>query len=351
MLIITTENEKKWNEIVKSFVNWDIYYLCKYTKSLELHGDGTAFLIYYEYHNTAICYTIMQKDISAFSYLTKYIEKNKWFDWETPYGYGGPLEKGNIDNEFLKMFIEELTAYCKKNHVVSQFLRFHPLLENYKNWKEICHTHHLKSTIFIDTTSEELIMKNMDTKNRNMIRKAIKNEVSIQIEESEHIEEFMKIYEETMQRNKADNYYYFNKEYFEYIFREMKGQIKMFCAYYKEKIISAAIFFYNENYMHYHLSGTLKEYKTFASTNLLLYEAAVWAYKHGIKKLHLGGGVGNEDSLFHFKKQFNKNGKIDFYIGKNIFDIEQYNILVEIRKENDKSFKKDTSFMIQYRFE
>lgn len=351
MIIITTEEEKQWNDIVKSFSNWDIYYLCQYSKSLELHGDGQAYLIYFEKDKKRICYIVIQKDISKFKYLTECIEADTWFDWETPYGYGGPLEEGGIDREFLEIFMEELTKYGKENHIISQFLRFHPLLENYKHWEEVFEVRHLKNTIFMDTTDEEAIMRNMDTKNRNMIRKAIKNEITIQIEEDQHIEEFISIYEKTMKKNNADNYYYFSKEYFQYIFSAMREQTKLFCAYYQGKIISAAIFFYNKNYMHYHLSGALEEYKILASMNLLLYQAAVWANHQGIQKLHLGGGVGSEDSLFHFKKQFHKNGKIDFCIGKNIFDIEKYNSLLEIRKSRESDFRVDNSFMIQYRYE
>ena len=38
-----------WNKIVKSFSNWDIYYLCEYALSFKIHGDGDVFLIYFEY--------------------------------------------------------------------------------------------------------------------------------------------------------------------------------------------------------------------------------------------------------------------------------------------------------------
>ena len=36
---------------------------------------------------------------------------------------------------------------------------------------------------------------------------------------------------------------------------------------------------------------------------------------------------------------------------KNIFDIEKYNSLLEIRKSRENDFRVDNSFMIQYRYE
>ena len=43
--IINISEITKWNETVKSFKNWDIYYLNEYAQSLMLHGDGEAFLL------------------------------------------------------------------------------------------------------------------------------------------------------------------------------------------------------------------------------------------------------------------------------------------------------------------
>ena len=44
----TTAQQQKWDEIVKSFNQSDVYWLCGYTKAFELHGDGTPLLLYYD---------------------------------------------------------------------------------------------------------------------------------------------------------------------------------------------------------------------------------------------------------------------------------------------------------------
>ena len=38
--IVTLEEIEKWNHIVKSFKNYDIYYLSNYVKAFKIHGDG-----------------------------------------------------------------------------------------------------------------------------------------------------------------------------------------------------------------------------------------------------------------------------------------------------------------------
>jgi len=142
---------------------------------------------------------------------------------------------------------------------------------------------------------------------------------------------------------------YFSQIYFDYLIKEMEGNVIFFYAFFEGMPVSASIFFYNDKYMHYHLSGTLSEYRKYAATNLIISEAAEWAASYGIQKFHLGGGVGIDDSLLSFKKHFNRNGLINFCIGRNIFDMNAFNELVKLRKKNDAQFDETKPFLIQYR--
>ncbi len=102
--------------------------------------------------------------------------------------------------------------------------------------------------------------------------------------------------------------------------------------------------------MHYHLSGSVLEYRNLAPSNLLLYKAALWGCEQGFKTFHLGGGVGSgEDNLYKFKAAFNRNSDYRFSIGKEIFDESTYARLVNIRKENDSNFNPESSYFPLYR--
>lgn len=347
--IITCENRDKWNSIVKKASNWDVYYLWEYAISLKIHGDGEPLLIYYKGSSCEVYYVVMQKDIADDTIFSLYLDKGQLFDWETPYGYGGPLINGVLNEEDLKQLNELLGRYCESHGIVTQFIRFHPLLENQTNSSLIIESAYLKQTIFIDTSEKELIMKNMDSKNRNMIRKAQKSGVSIFCDNGEYLDAFIDIYNSTMDQKKAQEYYYFSRDYYYFLRDNMKENVIFFYAVYEKRVIGASIFFFNENFLHYHLSGTYIEFRKLAPTNLLLYEAALWANDHGISKLHLGGGVGSEDSLFGFKKQFNKNGYLSFYVGRTIFNQKAYKQLMQLRKKNDTNFDLNNNFLIQYR--
>ncbi len=350
MNIIQVEERKLWNDTVKSFSEWDIYYLNEYACSLQLHGDGEPWLIYHEKDGCRICYVMMQQDLADFRPLTSKLKKEEYYDWTTPYGYGGPLTEGGITVSWVIDFIEELTYWCKDHRIVSQFFRFHPLMQNQKILEKVSDIVYLKKTVYMDTYNKDTIFENMTPNNRNMVRKALKNEIEIIIDHGERVEEFIKIYEATMKNNGAEDYYYFENQYFDYLIQQMQPYQVFFYAWYQGMPISASIFFYNEKYMHYHLSGTLPEYRKLAAANLLLSKAADWAAERGIKKFHLGGGVAEEDSLLSFKKHFNRKGLLDFCIGRTIFDKKAFDELIELRKQSNDDFENDSgSYLIKYR--
>lgn len=338
-----------WNECVKSFHSWDIYYLYEYAYSFMLHGDGEILLIYFENNQDRFCYVVMQNDISSHAFFSGVLEKELFYDWETPYGYGGPLCDAPLSNYSKEVFQYEIRAYCREHNIVSQFVRFHPLLENYKVIPEIIETRFLRDTIYMDTSvSTEMIMKNMDSKNRNMVRKGIKNGVTIVCKPIEEIGDFIPMYNDTMKHNNAEEYYTFQQNYFDSL-RDMRENACVFYAVYEMKVISGAIIFFNDKYAHYHLSGSDFAYRQYAPSNLLLYEVACWAQERGIEKFHLGGGMSSDDSLFGFKKQFNKNGRAPFVVGRTIFLQDVYETLLDIRESVDDKFDRNNRFMIQYR--
>ena len=99
-------------------------------------------------------------------------------------------------------------------------------------------------------------------------------------------------------------------------------------------------------YLHYHLSGALKDFRELQANSLLLYEVAKWGSENGYKKFHLGGGYTSEDdSLYKFKKSFSKREDNDFFIGKKIYNKEQYDYLMNVLGENCE----DSSFFPAYR--
>lgn len=335
LTVITMNELDKWEQIVKSFDTYDVYYLPEYVKAFEMHGDGEPNLVFYQDGQIRALNVVMKRDIAESPLFNTKIPPQTYFDFATPYGYGGFLIEGNINQLSIEKLNNEYTNYCKNQGIVSEFVRFHPVLNNCDSVKEIYDITRLGKTITMYLDSRETIWNLISSKNRNVIRKAKKSGVEIYWGRDQKLfKEFIKLYNATMDKDNADQYYYFGEEFYSSILNDLKYNSLIFYAVYQEKIIAMSIILFANQQMHYHLSGSDRNFQHLAPTNLLLYEAACWGCENGYRTFHLGGGLGSqEDNLFKFKKAFNKNSDTSFSIGKKIFDAEKYNQLFSIRSK------------------
>lgn len=341
--VLTLDQSIEWDKIVRSFQNYDVYYLSGYVKAFEIHGDGKPLLFYYNENsnnkNLRAINVVMKRDIAEDPHFKNKIPPNKYFDFSTPYGYGGWLIEGS-NSEQLFIDYEE---WCLNNNIVSEFVRFHPILKNNIECKNAYVIVSLGETIAMELLSEEKIWNNLTSKNRNVIRKAKKN--GIKIYNGRYpgaFKRFYELYNKTMTRDNAEEYYFFKPEFYISILEDLPQNVQIFYAQLPNNlIIAASIILTANSKMNYHLSGSLKEYSSFAATNLLLYQAALWGCENGYTSLYLGGGVNSdEDNLFKFKKAFYKGPLHRFYIGKKIIMSDVYKKLLDLRgiKEDETSY-------------
>ena len=331
----------QWDKVVKGFTEYDVYYLSGYVKAFQIHGDGVPQLLYYETESLKAIYVYMKRKTSIEGY----------YDSITPYGYGGVLFEGGTTEENLQDFWKAYTEKMNEEGVVDNFVRYHPILANAIPMRMISTVIDLGKTVAFDLSSEEVIWNNITSKNRNMIRKAEKN--GIEIRHGKNLElfrDFKRIYNATMEKDHAEAYYFFDDAFYKSIHNDLYDNYEIFYAVKDGQIIAMSIILFANEQMHYHLSGSMIEYRNLAPSNLLLYKAALWGCEQGYKTFHLGGGVGSgEDNLYKFKAAFNRHSNYQFSIGKEVFCQEKYGELVELRKKSNTEFNEASSFFPLYR--
>src|SRR5690625_955541 len=97
--IIDLNRKEYWDEIVRSFEEYDVYYLSGYVKSFKLHGDGEPILFYYNNAGMKGFTVMMKRDISEDIRFSSFLQPGEYFDIVSPYGYGGFIFEGEIDDE------------------------------------------------------------------------------------------------------------------------------------------------------------------------------------------------------------------------------------------------------------
>lgn len=331
--VIEFKEKERWNQVVRSFSNYEVYNLNGYLSGLFKHGDGEPLLFLIEEGDNRAMNIVFKRDIAQAPNLKGKIKENEFFDLASPYGYGGFV----VENELTEKMIEEYSSYCAQNGIICEFVRFNPMLNNQEYCSSFYETIFLGNTISIQLDSEEYVWNNFSSKNRNMIRKAIKEGVEVKhTNEKWIINKFMELYNQTMDRDGATDYYYFKEDYYETFNDELASEHEIFYAVKDDEIIAAAIMMFANNNVHYHLSASNMTGRKYAATNLIISETAKFGVQNGYKGFHLGGGVGAaEDSLYSFKKAFNKNEPKEYYIGKKIFDKKMYSELVSISEVPD----------------
>ena len=335
LIVYTLDQSEQWDAVVRSFKEYDTYWLSGYVKAFQIHGDGEPLLFFYESNGIRGINVVMKRDIAADGRFAGKIPAGGYFDVATPYGYGGWI----IEGEETKELFSSYEYWCRKNSVISEFVRFHPMLKNHEACESFYEVIRLGEVVHMDLSSPAVIWENIISKNRNVIRKATKNDVRIYNGRFPEIyETFRSIYNGTMDKDHAEEYYYFGKEFYQSVLEDLPNNAQVFFAEKEGKVIAASIILTANGRINYHLSGSLREYSSLAPTNLLLYKVALWGHENGFKTLYLGGGVGSgEDGLFKFKRAFYKGELNRFHIGKKIFDEEKYNQMLSLRDDISES--------------
>lgn len=323
----------------------DIYFEPNYGEICENIERGKSEVFYFESEYGSIQHMFIKREIP-----TK-INGEIYYDLITPYGYGGPVitkcEEGKR-GILISSFIDDFQRYCSDNKIVSEFVRFHPIVDNASDFKECYTVTHDRNTVGTDLAKyEDPFQKEFSKSCRKRIRRALKDGVSYKVTKNpDDVGRFKEIYYATMDRNNASDFYYFDETYFDRCIEYFPNNLLLVEALFEEKTIAMGFYFIYRDFIHIHLSGTLSEYLYLSPAYILRYAVTEWGKENGYQLIHHGGGRTKdpEDTLYQFKKRFGNNTEFQFYTGRKIWNNEIYNELCE--KNN---VYKETDFFPAYR--
>ncbi|MEY2831289.1 MAG: hypothetical protein RLZZ574_547 [Cyanobacteriota bacterium] len=257
------------------------------------------------------------------------------YDIISPYGYPGILMSDAAANhpEFPDFAFQQFLHTLQTKGVCSAFLRLHPILG--ENFVKVFQSNPLienGKTVSIDLTLDEAkIWAKTRKGHQSTINKCLRLGFSAKtVSFTEYIDEFISIYEETMNRVKAIDIYYFSRDYFEELLK-LGEKVHLGVVELQGEIVCACLFFESCGIVQAHLGGTKSEYLKQSPFNLLLHQMRLWAKERGNQYLHIGGGVGGkQDNLYAFKSGFSKQ-RHEFFTLRSVVDLEKYNDLLQFR--------------------
>lgn len=259
-----------------------------------------------------------------------------YYDLVTPYGYGGPIimsHKLNQRTELVKSFEMEFQKYCSQENIVSEFVRFHPLLSNRQDFFTCYDTVLRRNTTGTNLKDyDDPIIHEFSKSKQKSIKKALQAGVEYRITKNPpSLSNFKNLYFDNMKRKNAESVYFFNDAYFDNLRTYLGKHILLVEVLYENEIIGMGLNFIYNKTIHIHLSGTKPEFHHLSPAIILRHALVTWGKDHEMELIHEGGGkTGDpEDPLYLFKKQFGKNTDFKFYVGYKIWNPDVYGQLCE----------------------
>lgn len=346
-------NSNKWQEYLDQIPESgkDIYYSPDYYRLYENLGDGIA-----------KCFVVTNgEEVALYPFLMNAVEgydlKEEYVDIQGAYGYNGTIYT-SLNEELIAEFDKAFNNYCTNKKILAEFTRFHPLLKNKEFSKNRMKVIDDRETVYLNLEQEieELWQDQFSSQIRNKIRKAIKRNYSSEVltnPSQDEINTFITIYNENMRMVGADDYFYFNEQYFRDTFKYLGSNSYLMNIKDEEgSIISSTILFKYGRFFHYHLSGRTEDAISWAS-NFLYSESINLAKQLGAEFYHFGGGrtPAPDDSLLRFKKGFSKTSSI-FTLGKKIYYPEVYRSIEKQWNEENPELKEEyRNFLLKYRIQ
>lgn len=320
----------------------DICFHNLYAKLYEEKEDGKAQTFLFKNQYGSVEHTFIKRKIPDL------INGVQYYDITTAYGYGGPLVWEVKDlSQLLKSYYLAFQDYCRKNRIVSEFIRFH-LFEN----NEVRNNYYGDVSLIGPHISRDLkkpITSDIHKSVRTSLRKAEKMGITFEADTTKSgLEDFLKVYNSTMNRHEADGFYYFKESFFHQLHDWLGGHFVYTKAMKDNKAISSFITLYGKTHAFGFLGGTLEEYFHCQPSTYLEYHTMEWLKEEGVTHYTLGGGIKGEDGLYNYKKKFDKKGSYPFYVGKKIHDERIYSELVKKRLGEEK-IDADSDFFPLYR--
>ena len=261
------------------------------------------------------------------------IDGRQYYDIRTPYGYGGPLASDVSDiGALAEAYNRAFAVYCRDGGIVSAFIRFHLFDNNDMRDRYDGETAIMQDNVVCDLTPplDEQWMR-FDHKVRKNVQKAQRAGLTVCVDETgEYLDDFLGVYYDTMDRNHAGDYYYFDRGYFEGIREALPGRFCYFHVLEAGRIVSTELCLCSERYVYSFLGGTLADAYGNRPNDLLKYEIIRWGRETGRERFILGGGYHRDDGIYRYKKAFAPypEGSVPFYAGRTVYDRAAYDRLV-----------------------
>ena len=252
-------------------------------------------------------------------------------DLTTPYGYGGPYA-WDISPEEASDFWKRFGDWAREREAVTAFARLSVFPDQLLAFDGEAVLNGPNVLRRLDLSDDDL-WNDYEPKVRQNVRRARARGCTLRVDETgERLDDFLRVYTSTMERRNADARYFFGREFFESIVRNLPGGFAFFHVLHGGRVVSSELVLLSHRNAYFYLGGSLAEAFEVRPNDLLQHETFLWCRDAGRENLVLGGGYKGSEGLLKYKKSFAPSGEVPFLVGTKTFDAGAARELVEARR-------------------
>lgn len=257
--------------------------------------------------------------------------KRTGWDATTPYGYGGPFA-WNATTDEAAAFWSRFNRWARARDVVTSFARLSLFPDQLLPFDGDVVINSPNFVRGLELGDDDL-WNDYAPKVRQNVRRAVSRGCSLEVDpDGARLDEFLQVYTSTMTRRNAESYYFFPREFFESLLRDLKGHCGLFHVIHEKKVVSSELVLLSHRHAYFFLGGTMVEAFELRPGDFLQHETFRWCRDAGKKAMVLGGGYRGSEGLLRYKKSFAPHGEVQFRLGRKIHDPERAAELLEDRR-------------------
>jgi CelD/BcsL family acetyltransferase involved in cellulose biosynthesis len=203
--------------------------------------------------------------------------------------------------------MQAFVSGLRERGIVTALVRIHPLLRPPAGVLEQIGqvVDHGRSVSIDLTLSVEALWQQTRENHRRDIQRAARWGYVVRIDETwASLGTFVAIYQQTMDRLHAADFWRLSRDYFEELRAALAGHIHLCVAEIEGEVAAAALLIEEDGLVEYHLAGTADSHVSMSPSKSIVDFASRWAKARGNHTLHLAGSLRTGDSLNHFKVGF-----------------------------------------------
>jgi serine/alanine adding enzyme len=327
--LLTTSDSSAWRSRLPA--TRSVFGSVEYARIFEEHSRYSARLFVVEHNGSSMVYPFFLRPSSDLPFAADGFEP--FWDTLSP-EYTGPLSCSPPSPALDTRFEDKWIALCQAEHIVAEFAHLHPWGCQY-GCLEPAAIQLNREIVYVDLTwSTECLWNDSFTYacRKNISRAQREGVRVITAQRSSDVDDFYRIYIQTMDRNQASRKYYFPLHYFMDFFQLMPQHARFALALFQDKIVAGTLFLHDDDSIYSYLGGADHAFQRVRPTNAIIYETIRWGQSLGKRRLILGAGYKPDDGIFRFKSSFSPLAA-KFHVYKRIHLPREYEILCKAWSE------------------